>query len=224
MKWSVITRTFFTSGGLVQIHRRLYTGVVQVHQLQWGICPDYTQRSLWHFSLECSTMRASPHYRAAILCHHGPPKFLLSESQGPLLALMTGTPFNAIWHCPTGMTKARTPSVSPLGVVLMYTRPLFKMRLLQIRKNTLPCSVSASAPRHSLRRVSRHGSSMSFLRWSHLQHVAKAASASWASSQSTMCIGPSFIACTLASWLKHSQELLTCFGLAPVSHPYSCPL
>ena len=100
------------------------------------------------------------------------------------------------------MTKARTPSVLPFGVVLIYIRPLFKMRLLQIWKNILPCSVSASALRHSLRKVSHHGSGVSFLRQSHLQHAARAASASWASSQSTMCIGSSFAACTLASWLK----------------------
>ena len=32
-------------------------------------------------------------------------------------------------HWPTGMTKARTPSVLPFRVVLMYMRPLFKTRL-----------------------------------------------------------------------------------------------
>ena len=35
-------------------------------------------------------MWASPHYGVAILSHQGPPEPLLSESQGPLLALMTG--------------------------------------------------------------------------------------------------------------------------------------
>ena len=105
---------------------------------------------------------------------------------------------------PTGTTKARTLSVSPFGVVLKYMRPLFKTRLLRIRKNILPCSVSASAPRHSLRKVSRCGDGMSFLRRSHLRHAARTVSASWASSQSTMCIGASFTTCTLASWLKCS--------------------
>ena len=72
VKWSVIMRTFFTKGGLVQLHRGLYAGVV--HQLQWGICPDLTKRSLRHFYLKCLAMRASPHYCMAILSHHGSPK------------------------------------------------------------------------------------------------------------------------------------------------------
>ena len=38
----------------------------------------------------------------------------------------------------------------------------------------------------------------------HLGHVARAASTSWASSQSTMCMGSSFVTCTLASWFKRS--------------------
>ena len=100
--------------------------------------------------------------------------------------------------------KGRTPSVLPFGVVLMYMRPLYRMRLLRIWKNILPCSVSASALRHSLRKVSHCGSGMSFLRWSYLQHAARVASASWASSQSTMCIGSSFATCVFASWLKSS--------------------
>ena len=98
----------------------------------------------------------------------------------------------------------RTPSVLPLGVVLMYMSPLFKTRLLWIQKNILPCSLPTSAPRHSFRKASHLGSGMSFQRRSHLRHAAKAASASWASSQSKMCIGASFTTCTLASWLKCS--------------------
>ena len=86
----------------------------------------------------------------------------------------------------------------------MNMSPLFKTRLLQIWKNTLPCSVPASGPRHSLRKASRLGSGVSFLRQSHLWHVAKVISASWASSQSTMCIGASFAACTFVSWLRCS--------------------
>ena len=75
--------------------------------------------------------------------------------------------------------------------MLTYMSPLFEMRLLWIQKNILPCSVPTSALRHSLRQ-------------SHLRHVAKAVSTSWASTQSTMCIGASFATCTLASWLKCS--------------------
>ena len=98
----------------------------------------------------------------------------------------------------------RTPSVLPFRVVLTYMSPLFKTRLLWIRENILPCSVPASTPRHSLRKASRLGSGVSFLRQSHLWHAAKAVSASWAFSQSTMCIGASFTTCTLASQLKCS--------------------
>ena len=120
----------------------------------------------------------------------------------------------------------RTPSVLPFRVVLMYRRPLFKTRLLWIRKNILPCSVSTSTPSHSLKKASRFGSGVSFLRWSHLRHVAKTVSASWASSQSAMCIGASFTAWTLTSWLKHScssrSSLLTLispWSAAPTTAP-----
>ena len=63
-----------------------------------------------------------------------------------------------------GDDRASTPSVLPLGVIFMYITPLFRMRLLWIWKNILPCSISASAPRHSLRRAFRLGGSMPFLR------------------------------------------------------------
>ena len=85
-------------GGLVQLHHGLYAGVVYVHQLQWGIHPDWTKRSPRHLSLECSAVQTSPHYCTAILSHHRPPKSLLSESQGPLLALMTGIMMHTIEH------------------------------------------------------------------------------------------------------------------------------
>ena len=103
-----------------------------------------------------------------------------------------------------GTTNANTPSVSPFGVVLTYIRPLLKMRLLQMRKNILPCSVSASAPRHSLRRVSHLDGGIPFLRRSHLWHAARATSTSWACSQSTICISSSFTTRTHASWLRCS--------------------
>ena len=61
-----------------------------MHQLQQGICLNWAEGSPRHFSLKCLAMRVSPHYGAAILGHQGPPEPLLSESQGPLLALMTG--------------------------------------------------------------------------------------------------------------------------------------
>ena len=81
-------------------------------------------------------------------------------------------------------------------------RPLFRMRLLQMWNSVLPCSVLASIPRHFLRRVSHFGRAMSFLMQSHLQQMVKAVSTSWASAQSTMCMGASFAACTLASQLR----------------------
>ena len=168
-----------------------------MHQLKRGIRSNRAEGSPWHFSLECLAVRASPHDGVAILSHHGPPEPLLSKSQGPLLALMAGIPMYpvkcrvALSH---GMTKASTPSVSPFRVVLMYIRPLFWMRLSRIQKNILPCSVSASAPRYSFSRVSCLGGSIPFLRQSHLRHLARATSTSWACSQSTMCISSSFAA------------------------------
>ena len=61
-----------------------------MHQLQWGIHSNRTEGSPRHLSLKCLAVWASPHYGMAILSHHGPPEPLLSESQGPLLALMAG--------------------------------------------------------------------------------------------------------------------------------------
>ena len=184
-------KDIFNHGGLIQLHCGLNTGVIEMHKLQQSIRSNRTKGSPWHFSLECLAVWASPYYGLAILCHHGPPKPFLGESQGPLLALMAGILVYPIKHhaaLATGMTKANTPSVSPFGVVLMYIKPLLRTRLLQMRKNILPCSISASASRHSLRRVSHLDGGIPFLRQSHLWLAARATSASWACSQSTMCI------------------------------------
>ena len=67
-----------------------------MHQLQWGIHLNQTEGSPRHLSLKCSAVWASPHYGAAILSHHRPPKPLLSESQDLLLALMTGIMMHTI--------------------------------------------------------------------------------------------------------------------------------
>ena len=69
-----------------------------MHQLQQGIRSDRTKGSPRHLSLKCSAAQTSPHYRVAILSHHRPPKYLLSKSQGPLLALMTGIMMHTIEH------------------------------------------------------------------------------------------------------------------------------
>ena len=63
-----------------------------MHQLQW------TEGIPRHLSLECLAVQASPYYGAAILNHHGSPEPLLSESQGPLLALMAGITMYPIKH------------------------------------------------------------------------------------------------------------------------------
>ena len=82
--------------GLIQLHRGLNAGVIEMHELQWSIRSNWAEGSPWHFSLECLAARASPHYSSAILSHHGPPEPLLSESQGPLLALMAGIPMYTV--------------------------------------------------------------------------------------------------------------------------------
>ena len=83
-------KDIFHHRGLIQLHHGLYGGVIEIYQLQWGIHSNQTEGSPWHLSLKCLAVRASPHYGSAILSHHGPPEPLLSESQGPLLALMAG--------------------------------------------------------------------------------------------------------------------------------------
>ena len=91
-------KDIFHHGGLIQLHHGLDTGVIEMHKLQWSICLNWAEGSPWHFSLECLAAWASPHYSSAILCHHGPPESLLSECQGPLLALVTGISVYPIKH------------------------------------------------------------------------------------------------------------------------------
>ena len=166
-----------------------------MHQLQWGMCSNRTEGSPRQLSLKCLAVQAFPHYGVAILGHHGPPEPLLSESQGPLLALMAGIAMYPVKHqlaLTHGNDEGQHSLCLTFGVMFMYMRSLFRMRLLRIWKNILPCSILASTPRHSFRRVSCLGGDVPFLRWSHLQHPARATSTSWACSQSTMYIGSSF--------------------------------
>ena len=167
-----------------------------MHQLQWGICSNQTEGSPRHLFFKCLAARASPHYGMAILCHHGPPEPLLSESQGPLLALMPGIMMHPV-KCQAALTHGNEGQHSVClafwGHVYIH-ETLVQDETVTNMEERLPCSVSASAPRHSLRRVSCWSGSMPFLSQSHLQHLARATSAAWACSQSTMCIGSSFAA------------------------------
>ena len=85
-------KDIFHHGGLVQLICGLNAGVVKMHKLQQSVHSNRTEGSPWHFSLKHLAVQASPHYSSAILSHHGPPEPLLSEGQGPLLALMAGIP------------------------------------------------------------------------------------------------------------------------------------
>ena len=91
-------KDIFHHGGLVQLHRGLDTGVVKMHKLQQSICLNQTEGSPWHLSLECLAAQPSPHYSSAILSHHGPPKPLLHQDQGPLLSLVASIPMHPIKH------------------------------------------------------------------------------------------------------------------------------
>ena len=88
----------FNHGGLIQLHHALNTSVIKMHKLQQSIRLNWTEGSPWHFSLEHLAVQASPCYSSAILHHHGPPESLLSESQGPLLALVAGISVYPIKH------------------------------------------------------------------------------------------------------------------------------
>ena len=83
-------------GGLIQLHRGLDAGVIEMHELQQSIRSNRAEGSPWHFSLECLAAQASPHYSLAILSHHGPPEPLPSESKGLLLALMSSIPMYTV--------------------------------------------------------------------------------------------------------------------------------
>ena len=91
-------KDIFHHRGLIQLHHGLDTGVIEMHKLQRSIHSNQSERSPWHFSLKCLAVWASPYYSSAILSHHGPPEPLLSESQGPLLALMAGILMYPIKH------------------------------------------------------------------------------------------------------------------------------
>ena len=91
-------KDIFNHGGLIQLHCGLDTHVIKMHKLQQSICSNRTEGSPRHFSLECLTVRTSPHYSSAILSHHGPPELLLHKSQCPLLALVAGIPMYPIEH------------------------------------------------------------------------------------------------------------------------------
>ena len=83
-------KDIFHHRGLIQLHRGLYAGVIKMYKLQQSIRLNRAEGSPWHLSLERLAAQASSHYGSANLSHHGPPEPLLSESQGPLLALMAG--------------------------------------------------------------------------------------------------------------------------------------
>ena len=89
-------KDIFNHEGLIQLHHGLNTGVIEMHKLQQSIRSNRIEGSPRHFSLECLTAWASPHYSLAILSHHGPPEPLLHESQGPLLALVASIPMYQI--------------------------------------------------------------------------------------------------------------------------------
>ena len=70
----------------------------------------------------------------------------LCQSQCSLLALVTHVMMHTIQHCCTLARrdqKANTPSSSPLGVVLRYSSPLLKVKLLCMWKSAWLSSVSA---------------------------------------------------------------------------------
>ena len=89
-------KDIFHHRGLIQLHHGLYAGVIEMHKLQQIIHSNQMEGSPWHFSLKCLAAWASPHYSSTILHHHGAPEPLLSERQGPLLALMAGIPIYPI--------------------------------------------------------------------------------------------------------------------------------
>ena len=91
-------KDIFHHGGLVQLYHGLDAGVVKMHKLQQSVHSNRTEGSPWHFSLKCLAVQASPHYSSAILSHHGPTEPLLSEGQGPLLALVARIPMYPIKH------------------------------------------------------------------------------------------------------------------------------
>ena len=114
-----------------------------MHQLQWGIHLNPTQESPRHLSLKHSAARASPHYGVAILSHHRPPEPLLSESQGPLLALMTSITMHTI-KCQAALAlqeqqRPELPLSHPLGLCLHTWDPCSGQDCCRYRRTS--CSV-----------------------------------------------------------------------------------
>ena len=167
-----------------------------MHQLQWSICLNWTEGSPRHLSFKCLAVWASPHYGAAILCQHGLPEPLLSKSQGPLLALMTGIMMHPV-KCQAALTHRNDKGQHSLcltfwGHVYVH-ETLVQDEAVANKEEHLAlfrlCLCSKALLEESIPPEWWHALSQS-----HLQHPASATSASWACSQSTMCIGSSFIA------------------------------
>ena len=108
--------------------------------------------------------------------------------------------FNAAVHWLEGTKMANIPSSSPLGVVLRYSSPLPKVRLLHMRKSVWLSSVSTGLPRYFFSRTSWFSDGVSFQDLSHLIHMGSTTSYSWAFCQSTIYVTGSTQTCTLVGY------------------------
>ena len=131
-------------------------------------------------------------------------------------------PFKATWHWSIGTTNAATLSASPLGVMFKYSKSLSSVRLFHTLKSTRP-SPSMCCPSNSQSKVSLFGDGTSLHILSHFLQAASRRSESCDSTQSTMCIGASFVAWRHASSLSHSCSFLKA-SLAWALHLLKAPI
>ena len=110
-------------------------------------------------------------------------------------------------------------------MVLAYSSPLLRTRLLCAQKRVCPSSVSMLSPKFFFNNASLFRNGVSLQVWSYFLQAAKTASASWASPQSTMCMGANFAALTCSSFSRctcsHRSSLLasaTPLSVAPQWH------
>ena len=171
------------------------------------MCPNGAQRGLWDSPLKDAAPLATLYQSLTDLYHHGPPESFLCKGQSPLLTLMPCITMDSIeGHAMlvVGTRNAKIPSASPSGMVLMYSNPLLMTRPLHTWKSTCPSSVFVLSPRYFLNNASLFGNGVSLQVQSHLLQATSMGSTSWASPQSTICIGAILVAWTNALFPRHS--------------------
>ena len=86
----------FDAGQFVELHGRFHTSEIYVDELQWCMCPNWTQGSLWYGLIKDVAPLATSNQSSTVFNHYGPSESLLCEGQCPLLILVSCVTLNSI--------------------------------------------------------------------------------------------------------------------------------